>query len=163
MRRHGISSHRVLAGLQREDPADMGINSLGQCRLLQLLARECAEDITNTLSLSQGGPGPSTQPASTVHQPQSQDRGTPPPAPRGTQAAGQPGDPLACLSDQLAAVFHNPTSMAGPAAPQGLSQQAGERLDLNPLIYLLPNQRPKYKDIVDYVFGSSPTFTCKEG
>ena len=25
------------------------------------------------------------------------------------------------------------------------------RLDLNPLIYLLPNQRPKYKDIVDYV------------
>ena len=120
MRRHGISSRRVLAGLQPEDPADMGINSLGQHRLLQLLARECAEDTTNTFHLSQGGPGPSTQPASSIHQPQSGDQGTPPTSLQGY--AGQPGDPLARLSDQLAALFHNPTSMAGPAAPQGLSQ-----------------------------------------
>ena len=53
--------------------------------------------------------------------------------------------------------------MAGPAAPHGLSQQAGERLDLNPLIYLLPNQRPKYKDIVDYVQEESDPVEEIEG
>ena len=152
MRRHGICSRRVLAGLQPEDPADMGISNLGQRRLLQLLARECSSH------QSQGGPGVGAQPAPTINQPQSQAQGqvTPPPAPRGTQAAGQVSDPLACLSDQLAALFNNPTSMAGPAATQGLPHQTGERVDLNALIYLLPNQRPKYKDIVDYVEESEP-------
>ena len=64
-------------------------------------------------------------------------------------------DPLAALGDQLASLFTNiatPTPLVQlPQTQLPPGSLSGERVDLNLLHYLLPNQRAKFKDICDYV------------
>ena len=58
-------------------------------------------------------------------------------------------EPMDDISTQLRALFDTmPQADATPAVPAATQ---GERVDLNPLSYLLPKQKPKYKDITDYI------------
>ena len=134
----GFTSKRILGGLQPEDPSDMGIQSLGQRRLLQLLATSCLKDGDD------GVPDQSSKPAD-----QAQQFGS--------------GDPL---QGQLAALFAAmPTALGSDVTPPTIgsaglpiagatghsSISPGERVDLNPLNYLFPSQNVKYKDITEYL------------
>ena len=169
---HGVISCTILAGLEPEDAQEMGITTLGQRRLLQRLAQICrARDPIQPghgvpQPVGATAPGPSPQGLGDTRQgpvPGNQ-APTAPPAPQPLPACPEE----AGLSHQLASLLAAlPTASGGPAPtapalppglPVTLSQAAssgpsftGERVDLNPLSYLLPVQKVKFRDITDYI------------
>lgn len=157
---HGFTAIAHLAAMDPNDPAQIGITSLGQQRVLQRLAivysegGRPAQGGRQPVNPGETGPARPDTPATT---PAAGSGGLPAPQAQPTTRAGPQatalGDPMGQLQDQLASLLQ---AMPIPAdAPQSKTTPTGERMDINPLVYLLPNQKPKFKDICDYVDDNS--------
>lgn len=137
----GFTSRQILATMKPTDPETMGFTSLGQIRLLQSLAQAGTDmGVPNVAATSQ--------------QPQPQQAPGHPNPPR-----SQPAGPLDTINSQLASLLgslqpaNNTPGDASPSHPEpSVAHRAnpGEAL-YNPLSSLIPQQKPKYRDICDYV------------
>ena len=178
--KHGFTNWSLLQAMESGDPQDMEITTLAQRRILLKIAAEGPLPAPSPASIApatpawmqkgaaqgQGAiPGQGTasrEPLAGAHAAsQGGQAETQHTAPYHTNSpqGGCPGnhnlDPLAALGDQLAGLFTNiatPTPLVQlPQTQLPPGSSPGERVDLNPLNYLLPNQRAKFKDICDYV------------
>lgn len=142
---NGFVSKRAFSIMEKEDISAIGIQMLGQQRLPQHLIEEAKAERTTA--------GPMAT--------QKQD-----PRP----AILQNKDPLSQLNSQIQDLLGGspPTStiqaatapplptLAAAAAPATLLAP-GERVDINPLAYIIPRQKQKFKDICDYVDFAAET------
>ena len=164
--KHGFTNWSLLQAMESGDPQDMEITTLAQRRILLKIVAEGPLPAPSPASIDQGAiPGQGTasrEPLAGAHAAsQGGQAETQHTAPFHTNSppGGCPGnhslDPLATLGDQLAGLFTNiatPTPLVQlPQTQLPPGSSPGERVDLNPLNYLLPNQRAKFKDICDYV------------
>ena len=140
LREHSFTSRCLLATMAPGDPGAMGVHSLAQQRLLEHLAMQPSSTADGRESGSGHG-GPQA------------------PAAKDTSSMD---NTLGQLSTQLQDIFAAipDAAAAGQTSRIMPGNTVGERVDLNPASYLLPAQRPKYKDITDYV--SNETVEAEE-
>ena len=130
---HGFVSRRALSTLRKEDLPDLGISPLAQRRLMEQALSEINGE-TN---------GATRQPVGMTN-----------PAPDHNAGLNErlrqflAPDHNSDLNDCLRQLLTGP-SVHQPATP--LSSLIGERIDLNPLNYILPQAKPKYHDITDFL------------
>lgn len=119
----GFTDQRLLCNMEEEDVADMDIPTLAQKRLLLKLVKQ--------LAVGQAGNGQQS-----------------------TTERMHTSDPLGDVSQKLANLLGSLPPAVGcdpPRQPATNNTATGERIDLNPLSYLLPQQKAKYLDIIEYV------------
>ncbi len=119
----GFTSKQAVAVMRREDITAMDVQPLAQQRLLQSIIESSAQSAAATGH-------------SAAHVP-------PATAPQGLQDN---------LSAQIAQLFSSlPNHDDQPGSQQTPATLHGERIDLNPLAYLLPRSSKKYLDITEFV------------
>ena len=176
--KNGFTTWSLLQAMETGDPQAMDIDTLAQRRILLKIASEgplpTPPPASTTLATHAKVQGRAAQDQGTIPghgtaslETQSRAHAAAPSGQAGTQhgahhhtissPGGCPGnhslDPLAALGDQLAGLF---TNIATPTLQLPQTQLppgslSGGMVDLNPLHYLLPNQRAKFKDMCDYV------------
>ena len=83
-------------------------------------------------------------------------------------ASGSRAQPQDSINNKLAELFATlspgqlPRKQGEPPGTTGLSYPVNERLDLNPLSYLLPRQKHKYLDITEFVQELGPEMSEEE-
>ena len=171
---NGITSEQLMAGLQPGDPEEMGLPTLGQRRLIARLAKQCLEELQAPAATPDGPtarlddqmqvrnttvPGIQACPPPQGLQPQAGvTNATPAPQPPLAATAHTSSGPL---QDQLVTLLaampsanqatSNPPPLPPLPTPQNLPHASGERIDLYPLNYILPDHKVKFKDITDFI------------
>ena len=118
---NGFATRAAIEAMELADVQLMGIQPLAQARLLEKLLRSLC---------------PEPQPQITQNHTETRTGRCQP------QQTNQDD-----ITQQLQAVFGTQGILKSTPVPPA----TGERIDLNPLSYLLPAQKPKYKDITDFV------------